>query len=41
MKAISTRLGMNTETLQNWVRQAEIDEGQGGGDHDAGVPGAA
>ena len=32
MKAISTRLGMSTETLRKWVRQAEINEGQGRGD---------
>ena len=31
MKAISSRLGMNTETLRKWVRQAEIDEGQASG----------
>ena len=31
MKAISSRLGMNTETLRKWVRQAEIDEGQAAG----------
>jgi|SRR5579875_1906014 len=28
MRAISTRLGMSAETLRNWVRQAEIDDGQ-------------
>lgn len=32
MKAISTRLGMSTETLRKWVRQAEINAGQGRGD---------
>ena len=31
MKAISARLGMNTETLRKWVRQTEIDEGQAAG----------
>ena len=31
MKAISARLGMNTETLRKWVRQAEVDDGQTAG----------
>lgn len=33
MKAISARLGMSTETLRKWVRQAEVDAGEA-----AGVP---
>lgn len=28
MTAISARLGMSTETLRKWVRQAEIDGGE-------------
>ena len=31
MRAISTRLGMSTETLRKWFRQAEIDGGQAPG----------
>jgi transposase len=33
MKAVSTRLGMSTETLRKWVRQGEVDAGEA-----AGVP---
>jgi transposase len=28
IKAVSKRLGMNPETLRNWVRQHEVDHGQ-------------
>lgn len=28
IKAVSSRLGMNHETLRNWVRQAQVDDGQ-------------
>jgi transposase len=31
MKAVSGRLGMSTETLRKWIRQAEIDEGVAAG----------
>jgi transposase len=31
MKAVSGRLGMTTETLRKWVRQAEIDAGDATG----------
>jgi transposase-like protein len=26
--AVSKRLGMNAETLRNWIRQQQVDEGQ-------------
>ena len=29
--AVARRLGMTAETLRKWIRQAEIDEGQGPG----------
>ena len=28
IKAVSSRLGMNPETLRNWIRQAQVDDGQ-------------
>jgi transposase len=28
IKAVSTRLGMNAETLRNWIRQQQVDDGQ-------------
>jgi transposase len=28
IKAASKRLGMNPETLRNWIRQQQVDEGQ-------------
>ena len=28
IKAVSSRLGMNPETLRNWVRQTQVDDGQ-------------
>ena len=31
MRAIAERLGMSPETLRNWVRQAEIDDGRKAG----------
>ena len=31
MKAIAARLGMSTETLRKWVRQAQVDAGQAPG----------
>jgi len=31
IKAISARLGMNSETLRKWIRQAEIDSGHASG----------
>jgi len=29
--AVSSRLGMNSETLRKWIRQAELDEGSSPG----------
>lgn len=31
IKAVSSRLGMNAETLRSWIRQAEVDAGQAEG----------
>ncbi len=28
ISAVSSRLGMNSETLRSWIRQAQVDEGQ-------------
>jgi len=28
IKAVSKRLGMNAETLRNWIRQQQVDDGQ-------------
>ena len=28
IKAVSSRLGMNAETLRNWIRQQQVDAGQ-------------
>jgi transposase-like protein len=28
IKAVSSRLGMNAETLRNWIRRQQVDEGQ-------------
>ncbi len=28
IKAVSKRLGMNAETLRNWIRQQQVDHGQ-------------
>jgi len=31
IKAVSKRLGMNAETLRNWIRQQQVEHGQRGG----------
>lgn len=31
IKAVSARLGMNSETLRTWIRQAQVDQGQAEG----------
>src|SRR3954454_19307561 len=31
IKAVSSRLGMNAETLRNWLRKQQVDDGQRGG----------
>lgn len=31
IKAVSSRLGMNAETLRNWIRQAAVDRGEADG----------
>ena len=28
IRAVSKRLGMNAETLRNWIRQQQVDDGQ-------------
>lgn len=28
IKAVASRLGMNAETVRNWVRQQQVDDGQ-------------
>jgi transposase len=28
IRAVSKRLGMNPETLRNWIRQRQVDDGQ-------------
>ncbi len=28
IKAVSSRLGMNAETLRNWIRQQQVDDGR-------------
>ena len=31
IRAVSSRLGMNAETLRNWIRQQQVDDGQRNG----------
>jgi transposase len=31
IEAVSSRLGMNAETLRNWLRKQQVDDGQRGG----------